>query len=77
VDTTSDPVLTALADLGRQVAQLRAQVSALTGPKLVSVREAADVLGVAEVTVRRHVRAGKLVSKRVGRAVRVDLSRLG
>jgi excisionase family DNA binding protein len=41
------------------------------------VKEAADVLGVSEVTVRRHVAAGKLPSKRLGRAVRVDLGRLG
>lgn len=64
-------------ELAAKVDVLTTLVRRLQGPKLVCVAEAAATLGVSEVTVRRHVKTGKLPSKQVGRAVRVDLSRLG
>jgi excisionase family DNA binding protein len=63
--------------LHAEVAALRVLVEKLAGPKLVTVAEAASRLGVSEVTVRRHIRSGRLPYKRFGRSVRVDLSRLG
>jgi excisionase family DNA binding protein len=63
--------------LHAEVAALRVLVEKLAGPKLVTVAEAASRLNVSEVTIRRHVRSGKLPYKRFGRSIRVDLSRLG
>jgi excisionase family DNA binding protein len=63
--------------LHAEVAALRLLVEQLAGPKLVTVAEAAIRLGVSEVTIRRHVRSGRLPYKRFGRSIRVDLSRLG
>jgi excisionase family DNA binding protein len=48
-------------------------VQRLAPPKLVTVADAAETLGVSEVTVRRRIKDGRLPSKRVGRAIRVDL----
>lgn len=42
--------------------------------ELVSIQEVADHLGVAPVTVRRLIAAGKLRGYRVGHAVRLDLN---
>jgi excisionase family DNA binding protein len=63
--------------LHAEVTALRVLVEQLAGPKLVTVAEAARRLGVSEVTIRRHVRSGRLPYKRFGRSIRVDLSRLG
>jgi excisionase family DNA binding protein len=63
--------------LHAEVAALRVLVEKLAGPKLVTVAEAARRLGVSEVTIRRHIRSGRLPYKRFGRSIRVDLSRLG
>jgi excisionase family DNA binding protein len=63
--------------LHAEVTALRVLVEQLAGPKLVTVAEAANRLGVSEVTIRRHVRSGRLPYKRLGRSIRVDLSRLG
>jgi excisionase family DNA binding protein len=63
--------------LHAEVTALRALVEQLAGPKLVTVAEAARRLGISEVTIRRHVRSGRLPYKRFGRSIRVDLSRLG
>jgi excisionase family DNA binding protein len=65
------------AALHAEVTALRVLVQQLAGPKLVTVAEAASRLGVSEVTIRRHVRSGRLPHKRFGRSIRVDLSRLG
>jgi|GEM_PF-1649604 len=45
-------------------------------PVLVPVREAAQMLGVSEATVRRQIRDHHLPVRRIGRSVRVDMSAL-
>ena len=59
--------------LYERIEALTAAVQRLTPPKLVSVADAAIALGCSQKTVRRRVKSGHLPSKRVGRAVRVDL----
>jgi excisionase family DNA binding protein len=64
--------------LRSDVAQLRATVDQLRRalpPVLLSVHDAANALGVSTVTVRRMVRSGKLAHVRVGRSVKVDMTR--
>ena len=60
-----------VAQLGAAVEQLRRALP----PVLLSVSDAANALGVSTVTVRRMVRAGKLAHVRVGRSVKVDMTR--
>jgi excisionase family DNA binding protein len=43
---------------------------------LVSVHEAAERLGVSVNTVRRRVKSGDIPSTRIGKAVRIDLTKL-
>lgn len=51
--------------------------SARKAPTLVSVAEAAEILGVNPKTLRRWIAAGRLEAYRVGpRALRVDLDEL-
>jgi excisionase family DNA binding protein len=45
-------------------------------PRLLTVHEAADVLGVCTETVRRAIWRGDLVSTRIGRSVRVRVDDL-
>lgn len=53
-------------------ARLRKRVSSAGGdPGLVSVREAADQLGVHPETIRRLIHDGRLDAVRVGRVLRV------
>ncbi len=69
----------ALATLTEGIARLDAEVRALRQalpPRLGTLREAADLLGVSYATVRRRVRDGSLPVRRVGRALRVDLGAL-
>jgi excisionase family DNA binding protein len=64
--------------LRREVAQLRSAVDQLRRalpPVLLSVSEAARALNVSTVTIRRMIRAGTLAHVRVGRSLRVDLTR--
>jgi len=42
--------------------------------KLLSIRQAAEVLAMSEVSVRRMVRDGQLEHLRIGRALRVPLA---
>jgi excisionase family DNA binding protein len=68
-----------VADLRRDVAHLVAVVERvekrLPSP-LVNVQQAAAMLECSVPTIRRKVKAGEIPSVRVGRAVRVDLSKL-
>lgn len=68
-----------LAILSNQVAALTQLVEELSNrlpSKLFTVSEAAQYLGVAQVTVRRMVAVGKLPHVKVGRSIRVDLARV-
>jgi excisionase family DNA binding protein len=70
----------AMASLERRVVELAALVHNMDTrlpSKMLRVREAAEALGCSVPTVRRKIRAGELPSLRVGRSVRVDLSKLG
>jgi excisionase family DNA binding protein len=61
-----------------EVAQVRAALDQLRRalpPALLSVPDAARALGVAPITVRRMIRSGKLAHVRIGRSVKVDLTR--
>lgn len=68
---TLDDVFAQLERLTRVVEGLEAR---LPSP-LVTVAQAAVALGVSEITIRRMVKRGRLRSFRIGRAVRVDVSR--
>jgi excisionase family DNA binding protein len=64
--------------LRTDVAQLRSAVERLRQampPKLLGVGDAANALGVSTVTVRRMIRNGRLAHVRIGRSVKVDLTR--
>jgi excisionase family DNA binding protein len=77
--------LAALLALPDEVHALRAEVAGLRGaidqlrralpPALLSVGDTARALNVAPITVRRMIREGKLAHVRVGRSLRVDLTR--
>jgi excisionase family DNA binding protein len=43
---------------------------------LVSVQDAAQRLGVSVNTVRRRVKSGHIPSTRIGKAVRIDLTKV-
>lgn len=43
----------------------------MSAPTLLSYKQAAQILGVHEVTVKRYVYAGQLPSIRIGRTVRI------
>jgi excisionase family DNA binding protein len=64
--------------LRSDVTQLRAAVEQLRRalpPVLLSVGDAASALGVSTVTVRRMIRNGRLAHVRIGRSVKVDLTK--
>lgn len=63
------------ADVGRLTAQVEAMRRAIP-PVLVSMAEAARRLGLSVSTIRRRVRDGSLPSRRIGNALRVDLTGL-
>jgi len=69
--------VTALAQLEEIFPGLTEEIRALMRPrpqtKWVSVAEAAEILGMTEAAVRGHVKRGSLLSKHVGRSVRVNL----
>ncbi len=78
-------LLAALADLPARLAvmertaveqsrKLDAVLRALP-PSLVSVQQSAVTLGISVPTVRRWVKSGRVPSLRIGRSIRVDLSR--
>jgi excisionase family DNA binding protein len=45
-------------------------------PSLVSINEAAGILGVSVCTVRRRVKAREYPTKRVGRQIKIDATAL-
>jgi excisionase family DNA binding protein len=45
-------------------------------PSLVSIEEAAGILGVSVATVRRKVKAREWPTKRVGRQIKIDATAL-
>lgn len=45
-------------------------------PSLVSIEEAAGILGVSVATVRRRVKAREWPTKRVGRQIKIDATAL-
>ena len=68
-----------LAELTIVVRDVQAAVRALEKripARLVSVKEAAETLGCSESTVWRKIKVGEIPHRRIGRTVRVDLSRL-
>ncbi len=63
-----------------EVRKLTATVEAMRQqlpPMMVTTDVAADVLNVSVSTIRRMIKAGDLPYRRIGRSVRVDLSRVG
>ncbi len=68
-----------LAPLHTRIDRLTTAVEALRKalpPALVPVREAAQALGVSEITIRRRISEGLIPTVRIGRSVRVDLAAL-
>lgn len=61
-----------------EVATLRESIESMRKalpPLLLSVAEAARALDISEVTVRRMVREGALAHVRIGRSLKIDLTR--
>ncbi len=72
-------VATALVPVLEELRDLRAAVDALRAsspPRLVSVPEAATMLGVSVSTMWRRVSDGTVPVQRIGRSVRVDAASL-
>jgi excisionase family DNA binding protein len=72
-------VADAVAPLAGQIRELRGEVAALRAvspPKFGTVADAARILGVSDQTIRRKITLGEILSMRVGRSVRVDISSL-
>ena len=68
-----------VADLRRDVARLLAAMARVENrlpSPLANVQQAATALGCSVPTIRRKVKAGEIPSMRIGRAVRIDLSKL-
>lgn len=66
-------------ELEPELRLLRDQVDALrrnSPPQLVTVAEAAKLLGLSVRTVSRHIKSGEIPTRRIGRSVRVDLGQL-
>lgn len=71
---------------GELVITLQGQVETLTAvvktlarqipPPLVSVHEAAARLGVSVNTIRRRVKSGEIPSTRIGKVLRIDLTKV-
>jgi excisionase family DNA binding protein len=70
-----DELAAARADI-RTLAGEVAALRAATPPRLVSVPEAARMLGVSPATAWRRVRDGELLVRRIGRSVRIDAADL-
>lgn len=68
-----------ILDLHQQVQALASEVRALRQAlpsQLVDVPTAATLAGVSEKTIRRRIRSGEIPSRRIGRSVRVDPTKL-
>jgi excisionase family DNA binding protein len=70
VERAVAPLVETQRKLVAEIEQLRRALPA----QLVTVKEAAEALGVHEDTIRRRIADGSLPSRRVGKRVRVDLS---
>jgi excisionase family DNA binding protein len=78
-DVIHDAVKAAVAPMQTQVERLAAEVAALRraqAPRLATVEEVAEQLGLSVSTVRRHVKDGSIPSRRIGRSIRVDVTAL-
>lgn len=78
-ETIAAAVRAELAPLLDTVSQLSQQVESLQRalpPQLVTIQEAAKRLGISVSSVRRRLGDGSLPCRRVGRAVRVDVTGL-
>lgn len=76
-DTIAAAVRDAVAPLAEDVRRLTAEVERLRRAlpaQLVSVTEAARVLGLDPRTIRRRVQEGAIPARRVGRKLLVDLA---
>lgn len=79
-ETISSVIAARIQPLVEELRRVSGELTALRRalpPQLMSMREAAAQLGVSLSTVRRQVKSGELPCRRIGRAVRVDLSRGG
>jgi excisionase family DNA binding protein len=78
-DALAAVVAIVVAPLTSEIRDLRAEVAALRAvspPKYGTVKDAARILGVSDQTIRRKAELGEIVSTRIGRSVRIDLSSL-
>lgn len=76
-DVISGALAAQLAPFRVELRRLTAEVEAVRRalpPRLVTVAEAAEALGVSVATVRRRVKDGSLPYRQIGRSLRVDLS---
>ena len=74
VATQEQPSTMLHAEVRRLTASVEAMRAALP-PMLATIPDAAEALGVSISTVRRSIKSGDLPTRRLGRSVRVDLSR--
>ncbi len=78
-DTIREAISAEVAPLRQTIDQLKAEVVQLhraLPAQLVSLHEASKLLGLSLSTVRRRVRDGTLPTRKVGRAIRLDVSAL-
>lgn len=68
----------ALGAILERLDRLTAAVEAMNrrAPALVTIPQAAEALGVSTDTIRRRIKRGEIPHRRLGRAIRLDLSQL-
>lgn len=77
--TIEDAIAGAIArSLERSMREFAERLAALEArlPQFVSVAEAMQRTGLSRTCISEHVKSGRLVSKRVGRRVLIDLGTL-
>jgi excisionase family DNA binding protein len=64
------------AAINQLAIQLETMSARIIPQTLYTVAECAQILSLSEVTIRRQLKAGKLPHVRVGRSIRIDMSRV-
>ena len=72
---TGELVITLQGQVETLTAAVRTLARQIPAP-LVSVHEAAERLGVSVNTVRRRVKSGEIPCTRIGKVLRIDLSKV-
>ena len=71
-----EAVAEAVAPLEREVRALRERMDATVAPQWVTIEEARQTLGCCRSTINEMIKRGDVVSKKIGRSVRIDRASL-